>query len=100
MPYPYGIFLFHLWIMQWICYNGSFLPKDQPVFTIENRNFRFGDGVFETMKVKNGNLSLPELHYDRLNAGLKALQLSIPGGLSLPNLLSKIIELCHKNNCY
>jgi branched-chain amino acid aminotransferase len=85
--------------MQWICYNGSFLPKEQPVFTTENQGFRYGDGVFETMKVKDGLVSLADYHFDRLFSGLKALQIIVPDDLTLHKLLSYIAALCLKNDC-
>lgn len=85
--------------MQWICYNGSFVPKEQPLFNTENRGFRYGDGVFETMKMKEGVLSLADLHFDRLFSSLKALQIIVPDELTSDHLLSNISSLCGKNSC-
>lgn len=85
--------------MQWICLNGSFLPKEQAAFTTENRSFRYGDGVFETMKIKDGLVSLAGLHFDRMFNSLQALQMAIPERFTPDQVLSDISTLCLKNNC-
>jgi branched-chain amino acid aminotransferase len=40
-----------------------------------NRAFRYGDGLFETIRVVNGELHLWDLHMNRLEAGMKQLKL-------------------------
>lgn len=83
--------------MKFVCFNGNFLPADEPLFTPQNRSFRYGDGVFETIKVFNGKIILEQFHYDRLFLGLKMLQ--IKNELPMQNFSAKILELCRKNNC-
>ncbi len=58
-----------------ISYNGQLLPADQPILTISNRCFRYGDGLFETIRVFNYRLPFFALHYQRLQEGMKILQL-------------------------
>jgi branched-chain amino acid aminotransferase len=83
--------------MNFVCFNGNFLPFDEPLFTSQNRCFRYGDGVFETMKIYNGKILLEQFHYDRLFLSLKMLQ--IENTLVALDLSQLILELCRKNDC-
>jgi branched-subunit amino acid aminotransferase/4-amino-4-deoxychorismate lyase len=51
---------------QFINFNGEIVPADEPVFGINNRGFRYGDGLFETMRRMGGELKFAELHSERL----------------------------------
>lgn len=83
--------------MNFVCFNGNFLPAAEPVFTPQNRSFRYGDGVFETIKVYKGKILLEQFHHDRLFLSLKMLQMKFAFTASYLSLL--ITELCEKNNC-
>lgn len=83
--------------MDFVCFNGSFLPATEPLFTSQNRSFRYGDGVFETMKVCNEKIVLEQFHFERLILSLKLLQ--IKDTLDLLSLSRLILELCRRNNC-
>src|SRR5579875_3195397 len=82
--------------MNFICFNGNFI-ENQPLFTPQNRSFRYGDGVFETMKVYQGKILLEEFHFERLFLSLQLLQ--IENSLEASQLSSLVLELCQKNNC-
>jgi 4-amino-4-deoxychorismate lyase len=43
-----------------------------------DRGLQYGDGVFETMRVRSGRIRLLELHLDRLYLGCRALKLEAP----------------------
>ena len=58
-----------------INFNGDIIPADSKVLTITNRSFRYGDGVFESMRLLKGKLQFADLHADRLQAGMKALKI-------------------------
>lgn len=73
------------------------MPTTEPLLTAQNRSFRYGDGVFETIKVYKGKILLEQLHYDRLFLSLKMLQ--IENKLNASILSEQILELCGKNNC-
>ncbi len=64
--------------VQLINYNGEVFPIDHPVLTINNRAFKYGDGIFESMRVAKGELKFADLHAARLQEGMKALK--IDGG--------------------
>lgn len=83
--------------MNFVFFNGNFLPADKPLFSSQNRSFRYGDGVFETMKIYNGKILLDQFHYDRLFLSLKMLQ--IENTLESSDLSQLILELCSKNDC-
>lgn len=58
-----------------INFNGDIIPADSKVLTVTNRSFRYGDGVFESMRLLNSKLQFAGLHAERLQAGMKALKI-------------------------
>lgn len=78
-------------------YNGRLFPADQPLLVADNRGFRYGDGLFETMFAHNGRIRLKQLHFDRLLTGMKILQFDTPPELSV-SLQKEILDLCIANN--
>lgn len=78
-------------------FNGKFLTEQEPSIYPDNRSFRYGDGLFETIRVTNSEMPLWDLHAERLLKGLQRLQFQLPK-LFTPELLhEKIIALCKKN---
>lgn len=59
-------------------YNGAVLPDTQPIFKAGNRAFRYGDGLFESIRVFDGKMPFFERHWQRLSGGLAFLKLDIP----------------------
>jgi branched-chain amino acid aminotransferase len=84
-------------IMNFINYNGKNLEENEPIITAQNRGLRYGDGIFETMKLKNGNLILSDEHFARLWKGMQMLQFEIPKLLSPEKLEAEILQLAVKN---
>lgn len=60
---------------QYINFNGTIVPSDQQILTSSNRGFRYGDGLFESMRLARGELRFPELHIDRVRKGMKVLKI-------------------------
>jgi|SRR5579871_5052249 len=81
----------------WINYNGTILRAGEPVLKAGNRGFRYGDGLFETLLVKNGRIRLSNYHFDRLFAGCRLLQFDSPAHFTRESLETRILQLCHKN---
>jgi branched-chain amino acid aminotransferase len=81
----------------WIDHNGIFLRAGSPVLTASNRGFRYGDGLFETILVKEGRIRLRDFHFDRLLAGMDRLRLVPPAHFSREQLESRILQLCERN---
>ena len=69
------------------------------MFTAANRGFRYGDGVFETIKVFQGKILLDEFHFDRLFSSLPLLKINTTENFTRENLAQQILELCGLNNC-
>ena len=60
------------------CLNSRFLPAADACIPVTDRGFRFGDGVFETIRVEFGQPYQWALHLNRLQAGLAALRIAPP----------------------
>ena len=48
------------------------------VISVKDRGLQYGDGVFETIAVKNGDLLLWNLHWQRLQSGCARLNIEAP----------------------
>jgi branched-chain amino acid aminotransferase len=84
--------------MAFVSFNGKLYLSDAPLFSAQNRSFRYGDGLFETIKVLNGQIILSSFHFDRLWLGLHMLQIEQPEGFTREMLQEAIINLCKENN--
>jgi branched-chain amino acid aminotransferase len=80
--------------------NNEFLPYGT-LLEPGNRGFRYGDGLFETIKVSQGKILLEEFHFDRLFLGLGLMRMNGPSTLpqDRPALSSALLDLCRRNNC-
>ncbi len=83
--------------LQFINYNGDLYPESQPVLTGSNRAFRYGDGLFETMRVIKGELKFADFHAERLQGGMQALKIDGYAELDAYFLKEKSIELMRRN---
>ncbi len=78
-------------------YNNKFYPANTPVISSGNRSLRYGDGLFETMKMVGGVIINKDYHFERLFNGLSVLQFDIPKNFNPAFLEKKINELVKKN---
>lgn len=78
-------------------FNGKIYEADTAVISADNRGLRYGDGLFETMKIKNGELILEDEHFARLWKGLQVLQFTIPKHFNPDKLQQEILTLAQKN---
>lgn len=85
--------------MNFINLNGKVQPAEEPALLVSNRSFRYGDGLFETMKLINGRIMLNELHFERLFTGMNTLKMEVTSGLKKDKLQQEIHALCKKNGC-
>lgn len=76
------------------CLNGSFLLAHRAAVSVEDRGFRFGDGVFETIRVVRCTPIYWDAHMQRLAIGLRALSIE----LSIAELEANARKLLHKNS--
>ncbi|TSJ38614.1 4-amino-4-deoxychorismate lyase [Mucilaginibacter corticis] len=59
----------------YINFNGEIVPADSKLLSVANRSFKYGDGLFESMRMLKGQLKFADLHADRLQRGMKALKI-------------------------
>lgn len=85
--------------MNTVCLNGKFLPSDRPVLLADNKGYRYGDGLFETVRVWKRELQLADYHFERFFAGLQLLRFEVPALLTRERLRKQILLLCARNNC-
>ncbi len=78
--------------------NGEVLETGKPIFDIDNRSFRYGDGCFETMKILNGDINLSHYHFERLFSSLNILKLKPASYFTHSYLAEQIRNLAVKNN--
>src|SRR5450631_3695024 len=58
-----------------INFNGEIVSANSKLLAVSNRAFRYGDGLFESMRLMKGQLKFADLHADRLQRGMKALKI-------------------------
>jgi branched-chain amino acid aminotransferase len=92
-------FLFYFHRMNNICLNGKILSADEPVLMADNRGYRYGDGIFETMKMIKGKIILERYHFERLFSGIKLMKFQVPSLFKQGKLGREILSLCKKNKC-
>ncbi len=63
---------------QLIYVNGDFVEKEKAVISIYDHGFLYGDGVFEGIRVYEGNVFKLKEHIDRLYESAHSIMLSIP----------------------
>ena len=84
-------------VKQFININHEIVPSDLPVFTVANRGFRYGDGLFESMRMMNGTVKFADLHADRIQRGMKALKIDGYSEIDARFLQQKVEELSRRN---
>lgn len=59
----------------------------------QNRAFQYGDSLFETMILQNGSVRFFADHFQRLIAGMQALNMAAPAGFTPGALQNSILKL-------
>lgn len=85
--------------MEHINFNGRIYLLNEPIVEAANRGLRYGDGLFETMKVLEGKIIYETDHLERLWRGLQVLQFDLPKHFTKGTLIRSIKQLIEKNNC-
>lgn len=78
--------------------NGEFFLADAPVLYASNRAFRFGDSVFESIRVINGEPVFLNEHFERLKNSMQILGFEPSLHFTYRNLFEQILELIERNN--
>lgn len=85
--------------MKYVISNGKLVEEEKIYISPDDHSYRYGDGLFETMKVVNGNIFLKEYHFERLFAGLRILKFIVPLSFTEQQIEEDIKKICSKNDC-
>jgi branched-subunit amino acid aminotransferase/4-amino-4-deoxychorismate lyase len=84
-------------VKSFICFNGNFIDAMTPVIMASNRAFRYGDGLFESMRAINTSIPFFNEHYERLTKGIAYLEMETDRQLSPDMLKKQITRLLNAN---
>src|SRR5690606_11579834 len=79
-------------------FNGEIFHSEEAILKASNRNFRYGDGVFESMRWENGSVSLLNFHAERLQKSMELLKMEGGKRFSESFLQDKIESLLRRNS--
>ena len=82
----------------YVNYNGNIIDAKLPVFTASNRAFRYGDAIFETIRVMGGEILHFEKHLKRLHRSMELLGMLPHDDLTFHNLYLSFRHLDQVNN--
>jgi branched-chain amino acid aminotransferase len=80
---------------QWIYLNGTYVQKENALISVYDHGFLYGDGIFEGIRIYNGNIFKCKEHLDRLYDSAKSIMLNIP--LTYEEMKHVLIETVRKN---
>lgn len=81
-----------------INFNGNLVSKDNFYLNHENRGLRYGDALFESIRVVNGKIFFWEDHYLRLMASMRILRMEIPMDFTMEFLEGEIKATVESNS--
>jgi len=87
--------------MKKVNHNGTIIPENTAIFTSQNRAFRYGDALFESIRMFDGRLPFLSYHYERLLNGMEVLGYDIPAHYEVSffeNEIRRLIETTEKND--
>lgn len=84
----------------YIIFNGELIPADNPVVAADNRAFRYGDAVFETIRYHKGIPLFFDEHYKRLKHGMNILKMEVASLPPVEILVKQISLLIIKNSIF
>lgn len=73
-------------------FNGKLIDPKEFSFSSNNRAFKYGDAVFETLNIQNNTVVFFEDHYFRLMASMRMLRMEIPMEFTLEFLEQEILK--------
>jgi branched-chain amino acid aminotransferase len=80
-----------------INFNGLIVDAGKMIIGADNRGFKFGEGLFETIKISDSQISLADFHFERLFDSMKKLRFAIADPFSPDDLTRHILALCEAN---
>lgn len=80
-----------------INFNGTIQDSSKKQLSFDNRGFKYGDALFETIRVINAKVIFAEEHYLRLMASMRILRMEIPMQFTLEFFETEILKLVKAN---
>ncbi len=80
-----------------LLFNGQLVHADSFSLSVQNRSFRYGDGIFETIRCIEGQPLWLGYHLERLHRSAGILGITLPESLNNPQLHQSISLLLEKN---
>ncbi len=81
-----------------LSFNGKIIHRDDLCISPLNRAFRYGDGVFESIRIHRGTTLWVDLHFKRLQTAAIKLHLNMLPGWSLESFSGYLTELYEANH--
>ena len=78
-------------------FNGKLLPQSENFLNHENRGLRYGDALFEAIRVSGDKIFFWEAHYLRLMASMRILRMEIPMEFTMEFLEKEILKTIASN---
>ena len=83
--------------MDYLLLDGQLLPAQDPCLHAANHAYRYGDGLFETMKMHDGKILHHKYHFERLLNGLATIGVRQPPSFTPTYVLREILSLAAAN---
>ncbi|MBG9800316.1 branched-chain-amino-acid transaminase [Brevibacillus laterosporus] len=80
---------------QLIYLNGKFVEKENAKISVYDHGFLYGDGIFEGIRVYNGNVFRLQEHIERLYESALSIMLVIP--MKIEEMMDAVVETVRKN---
>ncbi|ANW96800.1 aminotransferase class IV [Wenyingzhuangia fucanilytica] len=81
-----------------INFNGNIVSENNNQINFNNRAFKYGDALFETIKIKDEAVVFCEDHYFRLMASMRMLRMEIPMEFTLEFFEAEILKTINANS--
>ena len=78
--------------------NGHLISVYEPSVAFNNRAFRYGDALFESIRTCNNKLMFLRDHITRLKLGMTVLRMNVPAEFNTENIQEQIINLLKHNS--
>lgn len=78
-------------------YNGHLISIYEPAISFNNRAFRYGDSLFETIRYCNGKSMFLSDHIKRLKLAMTVMRMNVPAEFNTDNIQALIEHLIKEN---
>jgi branched-subunit amino acid aminotransferase/4-amino-4-deoxychorismate lyase len=82
----------------YILFDGKHFESHADCLSAANRSFRYGDGLFETIRVCRGKVLWAEPHFQRLARSAATMKFIMPEGFSVKEFTGWILNLYRMNH--